>query len=86
MEKFVSVYEAKTKLSQILDEVSGGQIFIVTKHGKPIAEIIPTTLPKGVQLGALSHLIKLDPDFDIDAIDISHLWAQWEENNEDLGK
>lgn len=79
----MSVYEAKTKLSQILDEVSDGQVFIVTKHGKPIAEIVPTTLPKGVQLGALSHVIKLDPDFDIDAIDISHLWLPLDDGEEE---
>lgn len=82
----MSVYEAKTNLSKILDEVSEGQVFIVTKHGKPVAEIVPTALPTKVRLGAFAHLVELEPDFDIDSIDISHLWKQWEENNKDLGK
>jgi len=37
--KSVSTHEAKTHLSRILDEVSRGEVFVITRNGKPIAEL-----------------------------------------------
>jgi len=37
----IGSYELKTHLSEILDEVEHGQSVIVTRHGKPIAKIVP---------------------------------------------
>ena len=35
--------DAKTHLPQILDEVERGETIIITRHGRPIARIIPET-------------------------------------------
>lgn len=37
----VGVYEAKTHLTALLDRVEHGEQFTITKHGKPIARLIP---------------------------------------------
>ena len=37
----VGVYEAKTHLTSLLDRVEHGEQFTITKHGKPIARLIP---------------------------------------------
>lgn len=37
----VGAYEAKTKLSELLDRVEKGERITITRHGKPIAEIVP---------------------------------------------
>ncbi len=37
----VGAYEAKTHLAELLGEVSSGQSIIITKHGHPIARLIP---------------------------------------------
>lgn len=37
----IGSYELKTHLSEVLDDVEHGQSVIVTRHGKPIARIIP---------------------------------------------
>ncbi len=37
----VGAYEAKTHLSRLLDEVAKGEIIIITKHGQPIARLVP---------------------------------------------
>lgn len=37
----VAVFEAKSRLSQILAAVEDGEEFTVTKRGEPIARIIP---------------------------------------------
>ncbi len=37
----VGSYELKTHLSEVLDAVEHGQTVVVTRHGKPIAHIMP---------------------------------------------
>ena len=37
----VGAYDAKTHLPQLLDRVARGERITVTKHGKPVAEIVP---------------------------------------------
>jgi prevent-host-death family protein len=39
----VGVFEAKNHFSEILERVQRGEVVTVTKHGKPIAEIRPTS-------------------------------------------
>ena len=41
--KTVGVYDAKTNLSQLLEEVEQGEIVIITRHGQPVAELRPST-------------------------------------------
>jgi prevent-host-death family protein len=40
----IGVYDAKTQLSKLLDRVSRGERFVITKHGRPIAELIPAAV------------------------------------------
>jgi prevent-host-death family protein len=40
--KTVAVFEAKSRLSEILAAVERGEEYTVTKHGKPVARIIPS--------------------------------------------
>ena len=37
----VGAYEAKTRLSELLRRAAQGERIVVTKHGVPIAELIP---------------------------------------------
>jgi len=37
----VGAYEAKTHLSQLLDDVANGETITITKHGVPVAELRP---------------------------------------------
>lgn len=39
--KKVGVYEAKTKLPSLLDEVERGETITITRHGKPVARLTP---------------------------------------------
>lgn len=40
VEKFVSVFELKSKLSEHLDRVESGEQLVVTRNGKPIAKLV----------------------------------------------
>jgi len=37
----IGAYEAKTHLPRLLDEVAAGEEIIITKHGVPVAVLIP---------------------------------------------
>lgn len=37
----VGTYEAKTNLTKLIDRVEGGETVLVTRHGKPVAKIVP---------------------------------------------
>jgi prevent-host-death family protein len=41
MEKQVNVYEAKSQLSKLLEQVEGGDEIIIARNGKPIARLVP---------------------------------------------
>jgi prevent-host-death family protein len=37
----VGAYEAKTKLPQLLEDVAKGEVITITKHGVPVAKLVP---------------------------------------------
>ena len=39
----VGAFEAKTHLPQLLERVAQGEEFIITKHGQPVARLVPAT-------------------------------------------
>ena len=39
----VGAYEAKTHLPKLLERVQKGERFTITKHGRPVAELVPIT-------------------------------------------
>lgn len=39
----IGSYEAKTHLAQLLERVQHGERFTITKHGKPVAELVPVS-------------------------------------------
>ena len=42
----VGSFEAKTHLPQLLERVARGEEFTITKHGKPVARLVPMTVTK----------------------------------------
>lgn len=39
----VQASEAKTHLPRLLDDVEAGETLVITRHGKPIARLVPET-------------------------------------------
>jgi prevent-host-death family protein len=62
--KKVSLYEAKTHLSELIERASNGEEFIVSKSGKPKARILPLAKPKAVRLGVWKGKVVVHKDFD----------------------
>ena len=39
----IGAYEAKTHLPRLLDRVARGDSMIITRHGKPVARLVPVS-------------------------------------------
>lgn len=37
----IGSYEAKTHLPRLLNEVEAGASFVITRHGRPVAKLVP---------------------------------------------
>jgi prevent-host-death family protein len=65
----VNIHEAKTHLSRLLERVANGERVIISKAGRPVAELVPlqpTPVTFGGMRGELSYdddsFAGLDPD------------------------
>ncbi len=54
----VGAYEAKTRLSQLIDEAAKGEEIIITKHGVPVAALVPVAGPRQKDTQAAIAAIK----------------------------
>jgi prevent-host-death family protein len=65
----VSIAEAKNRLPQLIRAVENGQKVVITRHGKPVAQLAPPPRQRRkVQWGAMRDRIRLLPGWD-DPID-----------------
>jgi prevent-host-death family protein len=39
--KQVGIFEAKTRFSRLVDEVERGEDIVITRHGRPVARLVP---------------------------------------------
>jgi prevent-host-death family protein len=46
MTRMVNLYEAKTHLSQLVEEAAAGEEIIIAKAGKPTARLVPLAVAK----------------------------------------
>jgi prevent-host-death family protein len=61
----VNIYDAKTRLSQLIDKAASGEDVVVCRNGKPVARI--TGLESGKRprrLGLLKGKLTIPADFD----------------------
>lgn len=45
----VGAFEAKTHLSSLLQRVESGEVVTITKHGRPVARLVPIETDSGVR-------------------------------------
>ena len=61
----MSIYEAKTRLSHLVDRALRGEQVVITRHGRPVARLVPAAPPRTPRrLGALRGKIRVAADFD----------------------
>lgn len=42
----VTAFEAKTRFGELLDRVANGEEVVITRHGKPVARLVPEGTPR----------------------------------------
>jgi prevent-host-death family protein len=58
MEK-IGAFDAKTRLSELLDRTAKGETFEITKHGKPVGRLVPPeTVPDAAAKAAAVEWLK----------------------------
>jgi prevent-host-death family protein len=48
----IGAYEAKTHLPRLLDEVAKGERITITKHGVPVAVLVPPGVVRDIDIDA----------------------------------
>lgn len=65
MSRQVNIYDAKTQLSQLIQEVSSGGEIVIAKAGKPVAKLVayqPSVTAR--KPGEWRGQVRISPDFD----------------------
>ena len=61
----VSIAEAKNRLPELIRAVEGGKKIVITRHGKPVAQLSPAPPERRkVVLGGMKDRIQLLPGWD----------------------
>lgn len=61
----VSIADAKNRLPELIRAVEGGAIVVITRHGKPVAQLAPAPVDRReVHLGGMKDRIQLLPGWD----------------------
>jgi prevent-host-death family protein len=50
--------EAKTHLPQLLDDVEAGETIVITRHGRPIARLVPDEARRNAEAAAAVEAIR----------------------------
>ena len=65
MTRTVNIYEAKTNLSRLVEQVAAGEEIVIAKAGKPVARLAPLRDSKGPRkAGCLEGRFHVSEDFD----------------------
>jgi antitoxin (DNA-binding transcriptional repressor) of toxin-antitoxin stability system len=60
----VSIAEAKNRLPELVRAVENGEKVVITRHGKPVAQLARPFRRRKVRLGAMKERIALFPGWD----------------------
>ncbi len=61
----VNIYDAKTRLSQLVDLAAAGEDVVVARNGKPLVRITQLQEPRrGIKFGLLKGKLVVPADFD----------------------
>jgi len=61
----VNIYDAKTRLSQLVDQAVSGEDVVVSRNGKPLVRITQLSAPKRrIKFGLLKGKVRIAADFD----------------------
>ena len=54
----IGAYEAKTHLPRLLDRVARGESLTITRHGRPVARLVPVAGERGLAQEAAARIVE----------------------------
>jgi prevent-host-death family protein len=60
----VTTAEAKNRLPELIRVVEGGEPVVITRHGRPVAQLGPPPAERKPRLGGMKGRIRLLPGWD----------------------
>ena len=72
----VGAYEAKTHLPRLLEEVAKGRSFTITKHGRPVARLVPVVGTDGAVDDVVREIKEARNKVELRGLEISDLIAE----------
>jgi prevent-host-death family protein len=61
----INIYDAKTRLSKLIEEAEAGNDVIIARGGKPVARLTRLDAPKRkLKFGVLKGKVRISADFD----------------------
>ena len=60
----VNIYEAKTRLSQLVDRAAAGEDVVIGRNGRPLVRITRLEASPRVRFGVLAGRFEVPDDFD----------------------
>ncbi|HEY6945482.1 MAG TPA: type II toxin-antitoxin system prevent-host-death family antitoxin [Candidatus Acidoferrum sp.] len=73
----VGAFEAKTHLSELLDKVEAGEEITITKHGAPVAKLVPVRKETSAeQRAAIGRIRELSAGLSLGGIRIKDLISE----------
>lgn len=76
MTHIVNIHEAKTHLSNLVDQAVKGDSFIIAKRGVPLVKVVRLDAQSSIKrIGFMANRMKVPDDFDIiGGVDIQNLF------------
>ena len=86
MTRQVNLYEAKTQLSQLVEDAARGEEIVIAKNGKPMAKLVVAepaadSKPKKRALGQWAKYLTPEQLADVGSED---WWRRWKEADEEI--
>ncbi len=71
VDRSVNIYEAKTQLSRLVDQVEAGDEIVIARAGRPVARLVPYRARREPRVpGAWRGRVRLSEDFDVTDADV----------------
>lgn len=77
-DNIVGAYEAKTHLSELLEKVEAGEEITITKHGAPVARLVPVKKVAGKEerAAAIERIQQLSRGLSLKGLKVKDLIAE----------
>jgi prevent-host-death family protein len=69
--KEIGAFQAKTRLSELLERVDTGAVYVITRRGRPVAELRPPAPRARLQFGSDAGRITIRDDFEAPIPDLA---------------